>query len=512
MPNRLSKLFSSSDKEKEALAEAERNVSSSSSTKDAPPSYEQQQSYDQENTLAPPDMTAGFSNLKISNTGDGFPTKAECIAHLKTLECFYRLKQSIAAQDGLYDIRDSIVTSSKVVQNDKTPEVLAKLGEKRWAIYVQQAVERFEAWWKAIRPNSLMADLTRLETEGKQGKLCDLSKSKAFLFDDSTAPPADVLMVWHAYMLNPRCYLEDCIRQGKLDIWHTSMPWEVVARSINSETFAYEATPAARTHFTELTGIPWEGITDSKTRPTLCPTCSTLNYVPWTTRAVGADYFLATTQSELEAEIDDYLSDGYGYCDQGLRHACTTCSRYITHDRLRIAKFANDVARLQVDNVPMSGTILGLQGISWKAHGQKDPTTVAISSLPNQMIKIGSESPFNVRDLGTLEVFSEVRGLIEATIKDKKHMRMARGSLSHTIQRTERIAIRKMMSRYWENSSPFALDLLGAVIRQGSFIEKMHNIDWLHSPALPSTMDRLVWKYENFMTVSTAGQIHLEFI
>ncbi|TKA56758.1 hypothetical protein B0A55_11287, partial [Friedmanniomyces simplex] len=60
---------------------------------------------------------------------------------------------------------------------------------------------------------------------------------------------------------------------------------------------------------------------------------------------------------------------------------------------------------------------------------------------------------------------------------------------------------RRMMSRYWENSSPFALDLVGAVVRQGSFIEKMHNIDWLHSPALPSTMSRLLTKYQRFVQI-----------
>ena len=58
-----------------------------------------------------------------------------------------------------------------------------------------------------------------------------------------------------------------------------------------------------------------------------------------------------------------------------------------------------------------------------------------------------------------------------------------------------------MMSRYWENSSPFAIDLVGAVIRQGSFVEKMHHIDWLHSPALPATMTRLIFKYERFVSL-----------
>ena len=67
--------------------------------------------------------------------------------------------------------------------------------------------------------------------------------------------------------------------------------------------------------------------------------------------------------------------------------------------------------------------------------------------------------------------------------------------------RAEKVAIRKMMASYWYNSSPFALDLVGAVIRQGSFIEKMHSINWLHSPALTSTMSRLIKKYERYFTI-----------
>ncbi len=58
-----------------------------------------------------------------------------------------------------------------------------------------------------------------------------------------------------------------------------------------------------------------------------------------------------------------------------------------------------------------------------------------------------------------------------------------------------------MMSRYWENSSIFAIDLVGAVIRQGAFIEKMHAIDWIHSPTASSTMTRLVIKYERYFGI-----------
>lgn len=58
-----------------------------------------------------------------------------------------------------------------------------------------------------------------------------------------------------------------------------------------------------------------------------------------------------------------------------------------------------------------------------------------------------------------------------------------------------------MMAHYWENFSPFALDLAGAVLRQGVFTAKMHQIDWLHSPARRETMARLLAKYHRFVAL-----------
>ena len=57
------------------------------------------------------------------------------------------------------------------------------------------------------------------------------------------------------------------------------------------------------------------------------------------------------------------------------------------------------------------------------------------------------------------------------------------------------------MSRFWNNPGPFALDLVGAVIRQGSFTEKMAGIDWYHSPSVAATMERAFGKYLQFWGV-----------
>ena len=50
-----------------------------------------------------------------------------------------------------------------------------------------------------------------------------------------------------------------------------------------------------------------------------------------------------------------------------------------------------------------------------------------------------------------------------------------------------------------EISPPLALDLNCAVIRQGCFIGKIHNIDWVRSPTVVPTMNRLVQENKYFI-------------
>ncbi|KAL8924697.1 MAG: hypothetical protein Q9208_003887 [Pyrenodesmia sp. 3 TL-2023] len=89
---------------------------------------------------------------------------------------------------------------------------------------------------------------------------------------------------------------------------------------------------------------------------------------------------------------------------------------------------------------------------------------------------------------------NDIRTIIETGLEAFNTTRRVYGRKSPP-SRDEKLAVRRMMSHYWNNSSVFALDLVGAVIRQGTFIEKMHAIDWLHAPAARSTMDRLLLRH-----------------
>jgi hypothetical protein len=154
----------------------------------------------------------------------------------------------------------------------------------------------------------------------------------------------------------------------------------------------------------------------------------------------------------------------------------------------------------------MPGTILGLRGIPFRIGIYKDTNWNGVYSKVNNLLLFGLgqrilDQP-RLGGKGFNESVSSIRDLISETIADDhNYMRTVRASASQRMTRLEHMGVRKMMSRYWDNSSPFALDLVGAVVRQGEFVEKMHNIDWLHSPALPATMTRLILKYERFVEI-----------
>nr|POE56788.1 glycine-rich domain-containing protein 1 [Quercus suber] len=503
MPSRLSKIFGG-DKEKETLAEAER---SRSSYETPPPTYGSS-GYDHDHVLNPPDLTAGFNSLNLEpSSKDDFPTVDESVAHLKVLECFYRLKQRIGSSDGLFGIHDSIAYEYAQYANcqDKAPELLSKLAEKRWAIYTTRAVDRFATWAASISPAADPITIERLRRDGPKGMLCKPKSSyQPLRFDRSNMPPADVLMVWHAYMLNPRAYLEDCLRLGRMAMWHTRMPWSAAVACINSGTFQYEVDEVAKLRFASITSRSWDNPADADSILLNCPTCLAETEVNWTTCPVPTKSRTAASFEAVSDIIDKRLSEGTGFCDKDLLVHCPSCYNRITHETLKAGKFLRDVDSLLERHIPMGGTLLGMSGIPGKVEGQKDITFEPFTEFPNNLLLAGLGQRMTstrklIRGAQGDQGMEGVRSVIEEATEDSSYMRRVRSSLSHRLQRTEKIALRRMMSRYWENSSAFALDLVGAVVRQSSFIEKMHGIDWLHSPALPSTMGRLLTKYERFV-------------
>lgn len=100
-------------------------------------------------------------------------------AHLVLLGAFHRLREEVRTQKGKTDI-------------PLTPD-------EGWAIFLQRAVYRFECWATRMIGND--------DEESRQ--------QPPGLLASNEVPPLDVVMVWHTFMLNPRTYYDDCLRNHK---------------------------------------------------------------------------------------------------------------------------------------------------------------------------------------------------------------------------------------------------------------------------------------------------------
>jgi hypothetical protein len=300
-------------------------------------------------------------------------------------------------------------------------------------------------------------------------------------------------MVWHSYLLNPRCFFEDCVRYGKLDFYALGLPWGAVDEVIDPTSFEYNPGEHAQANFEKATGLPWNNLDDVPTKSISCPRCQVDIAVPYTS---GSGFVNGSTT----------FKPGTGYADGDFTTVCAQCQAIVNHDALRVAKFCRDVQLLLSKDTPMPGTIL-------ESNGQP-PARYMLSRrtahppncyFPTSLLRVGLGK--DILDKMTTKQYEveaptmeEIKRDIEEATTDKKLVRATKGHPG-AVYIGEKVAIRRMMSRYWYNSSPFSLDLSSAVIRQGSFIDKMHSIDWLHSPALMSTMARCLVVYERFFEI-----------
>lgn len=301
-------------------------------------------------------------------------------------------------------------------------------------------------------------------------------------------------MVWHAFMLNPRAFLEDCLRQSKMSVWATGLPWDVINASIDDETLVFYPGSEARINFETRTGHSWENIHDSPTKSLLCFGCKQEIITPWTEGSLGCD-------------TDVAFAHCTGYADKSLRVSCPACKFSITHDSLRVQKFRSDVQKLLKDDLPMPGTLLSQNGtLADDENGDN-------VSFPNRLIKEGMRSELlQLTDLTENEstTIETIRDHLEGFLKSRSLMRRVNKTIlaSGNSSMPERISLRNMLSRYWDNSSPFAIDLIGAVIRQGTFVDKMDNIGWIRSPNVRSTMGHFISKYDVFFQIMAKNKGH----
>lgn len=140
------------------------------------------------------DLTTGFANLHLHHP-EGL-TRDQCTAHLKFLECLYQLRRRVAMQDGLFGIRDPDVleipgdAGPTATSRQRTDDAYALVGEKRWAVYVAKAADRFEQWRDAVVPSGQYITVKDCTRDGRLGTTFQRRvDSGRLLFQPEHLPP-----------------------------------------------------------------------------------------------------------------------------------------------------------------------------------------------------------------------------------------------------------------------------------------------------------------------------------
>lgn len=276
-------------------------------------------------------------------------------------------------------------------------------------------------------------------------------------------------MVWHTHLLNPRAYLEDCMRSGRRALWLSGFPWRTVNSAIDT-SFTYNAPKAARRRWELATGLPWDNIECPMKKRVVCPVCSCGFEVPWTTWGPG---------TSLPSD-DDFVGQGYG--DGDFSAVCPTegCSYLVTKETLYVAKFVNDVKKLLNEDIPMPGTLLDLPTGLPTVGGD---TKYGHNSFPNRLLRgpirekfvdfFANKTPVTMDTVR--EAVSEITSDLKQLGGEFYDVAVGRGGRLY-LKRYSKMACRKMLSRYSGNRSVLALDLVAAVLRQSEFIDKMYRV------------------------------------
>ncbi|KAF3906084.1 hypothetical protein ABW21_db0208216 [Orbilia brochopaga] len=420
---------------------------------------------------APPDAPPFVAPTVGPLNHNVFPTPDHQIVHLKLLHAFAAMRDQIENTAGIFAA--TVPGVGEPITDD------LRLKDKRWSIFVSRAVYRFDKWWATIPAQRGGSAWHRLQLGYSFTSDMEAATlhGKTMPFDNTLLPPLDVLMVWHAYTLNPRNFFEDCLRHGKLDYWFTGLPWAQINECIDPVTFEYKLDDSAVYKWEARTKLPFNNI-DTPNYKGLCKSCEAPFEAPWNT------------------------AENTGFADSNFKVICPTlsCGKVHTMDTLSKDKFIDEMNGMANSNWPMPGTTLDLKGLP-KSDREHDRAWDNVT-FPNRLLK---EVADTIRSLPQNSGMPDVKVRLEAAIKNTSAITRA-ATTEHLKQgkflNIHKVTIRRMMAAYWDNPWPQSINLIGAVLRQGTFVQKMvQDLDWYHSPAVRMTAERAGIRYGRFITL-----------
>ncbi|KAK9449290.1 uncharacterized protein V1518DRAFT_415593 [Limtongia smithiae] len=422
-----------------------------------------------------------FPDKVFSQIPEGiFPEEFEYTTHLALLRIFGDVRDSIECTDGLFGIWDkdmpsddqssSKFSTSAVLEMPWSKKSAALTApELRWKVYVARAVERYRRWFDAL-PKSQFS--VRLRFVG----------GSKFPMDYGTLLPIDVLMVWHAHMLHPQEYWEDCIRTCRSGIFSSMpFPWLAISHAIgyadnrdeNSEDPKFQYVPPAVAHsnFLRMTQCDFENETDAITMTVTCASCRR-NNIP----------------------VDWWNKSHTGWAEEGFTINCVDCGSPITKDRLSVLQFFDDFAALSCKGIFMKGTILDYFGMA-------DSREIPVPGFPNLIL--GRNFRISRLTFDDIDGTSYLRRRLAALVNNPSFC--GELGLRTPLGKDYDYSLREMFMKYDGNPGPFGLDLEAGVHEIATFTDTMNALAYYRSPFRSRIINRTSDRFLQFLFILCAN-------
>ncbi|KAH8920909.1 hypothetical protein BT69DRAFT_1352019 [Atractiella rhizophila] len=373
------------------------------------------------------------------------------LAHLRLLGAFHALRQSVEANE-LHEQKENLPTIS-VSSSDGGASGAVKLPQELlWSLFLHQAVSRFQLWSSLVLSSS-----SSRSSASASGRL-----------EENQLPPIDVLLVWHAYLLNPWTYWEDCLTRARASAEAGEeekgfeglrnmggMEVETIAKYIDLDTFQYNPPTASIKNWTTLTKTAFEAeVPLPSSKHTIdCPSCSISHSIPYVSPSgTGwAQNFAHSCSCGLNITKSTY----------GLLTLAHTVSSYLLYYQSRSVSKQTPIPL----SACLAGTVLG--------PGTGEERADRAERTNEQWMR-----PFTLRfapGVSGKEIAEKCEWKWEEM--EAFFIRGMLGDAAVNVKMKTPKTVVRLLRAYKE---PFgSLELVGAVNRQFEFVRSLHSIHWL---------------------------------
>ncbi|RCK64255.1 hypothetical protein Cantr_10424 [Candida viswanathii] len=407
-------------------------------------------------TVDPEDPEVDVSKVTAPQS---LPTVPEAIVHLKLLRAFEVLKKKV--------VGDTSVPSEYCV--------------KQWQTYVTSAARRFILFLTALKE----IDVGEFGNEEKEVFDHGNKKHAKFISTmNDLMPPLDVIMVWHAFLLNPKSFYDVAIKNKIFHIANFPLPLHRLDQFIDDKTFEFNVPEDYQRNYREVLERVTNDSADLLFDNTKAPMYEHLVrlYCPMCKEAMTEPLPIANDSNTGFADKDFEATN--------LGHGSTKCYHGTpekwTHDELRKLQLKHDIT----DFTPLQGTFKYFTHVICNPRFKNRRGLLISFDVARAVEDRWDDS----KDLG--ELLKSIRA---------KHLRQLT---------RQRVLLRNylqfnLISMTIQGGVEIGEDLVGCVLRQERFVEKMNKIDWLRSPLIYNSLAESAVRYNRFFEMITDATIKL---